>query len=131
MSTARLSDPVRLANPSSLFPPLMAPKTPARRFVARDCRVPCDATPFLLLDDGEEAIEARPVDMSDSGIYVTIDPAVGSPVHNGDHVDVCFAPAGDAPAEAATARHPAKVVRVELLVGPSDERLGVALAFES
>jgi hypothetical protein len=131
MSAARLTDPVRLANPSSLFPPLIAPRTEARRFVARDRRIPCDATPFLLLDDGDAAIEAHPVDMSDSGIYVTIDPAVGSPVHNGDRVDVCFAPAGDAVAEAATARHPAKVVRVELLVGPTEERLGVALAFES
>jgi hypothetical protein len=128
MSAARISDPIRLANPSSLFPSLMAPRAHGRPFVARDQRVPCDAISLLTLENGDDAVEVRPVDMSDSGIYVTIDPQAAPPVRNGDRVNVCFATASGDP---SAARHPAKVVRVELLVGPTEERLGVALAFEA
>lgn len=127
MSAARLFDPIRLSNPSSLFPPLTAPRTAARRHVNRDHRVPCDV-PFLSLENGDDAIDAHPVDLSDSGIYLTIDPKDAPPMHKGDRVNVCFAPAGGNP---TAARHPATVVRVELLVGPTEERLGVALAFDS
>lgn len=131
MSAARLTDPIRLTNPSSLFPPLVAPRAQLHPRVARLKRMPCDAISLLTLDNGDHAIEARPVDMSDSGIYVTVDPQNAPPMRTGDHVQVCFASVGgDSISAASAARHGAKVVRVELLVGPTEERLGVALAFE-
>lgn len=112
----------------SLLAPGMAAKRPVARRPERH-EVRCEA--WLVDENRQTTLKCRPVDLSDSGIYLTLDP--GPKIAIGQRYELQLAKTGlldRSPFRLEENRRPATVTRVELLVGPAEERLGVALRFD-
>jgi len=102
-----------------------------KNLIARSDRHRVDCEAWLVDEAGQTILKCQPVDLSESGVYVILD--VGTPITSGERYELHVAKAGvldDFPYRFEENRRPATVVRVELLVGHAEERLGVALRFQ-
>jgi hypothetical protein len=111
---------------------LFAPRVPAKGRLGQRAerhKLSCEA---WLVDETRAApVKCQPVDISRTGVYLTL--ALGPKVAVGQRYEVQLAKAGmldHSPHRFEDNCRKATVSRVELLVGPTAERLGVALRFE-